>query len=85
MRIGDDNLFEIGCRASCFTDLPTVCLTSVISVTHLLLFLCFIYRRRIAERGQLQHGFDESARAPYCTDFVVLRHWRGLSCRADGR
>ena len=48
-------------------------------------FFFLIYRSRIAERGQLQHGFDEGARAPYCTDFVVLRHWRGLSRRTDGR
>ena len=77
MRIGDDNLFEIGCRASC-----AVCLSP-----HFRVLICrfvFFFRSRIAERGQLQHGFDESARAPYCTDFVVLRRWSGLSRRADG-
>jgi hypothetical protein len=74
MRIGDDNLFEIGCRASYRL---TVCPTS---------FPCIrFYRRRIAERGQLQHGLDKGARAPHCTDFLVLRHRRGLSRRAHRR
>jgi hypothetical protein len=79
MRIGDDNLFEIGCRAS---RLPS---TYQLYVSPQSFPYSSVYRRRIAERGQLQHGFDESARAPYCTDFVVLRHWRRLSRRADGR
>ena len=80
MRIGDDNLFEIGCRASCLGGLGSF------PVLICFVFLVFLIRRsRIAERGQLQHGFDESARAPYCADFVVLRRWSGLSRRADGR
>ena len=83
MRIGDDNLFEIGCRASCLTD-RTVCLTSF-PYSFFFFFFFNYYRRRIAERGQRQHGFDKSARAPYCADFVVLRYWRGLSGPADGR
>jgi carbonic anhydrase/acetyltransferase-like protein (isoleucine patch superfamily) len=47
MRIGDDNLFEIGCRASCLPSVcpptyPAVCLTSVISVLTRVPF-CVLY------------------------------------------
>src|SRR5260370_23212095 len=88
MRKGDDNLVEMGCCVSCSVYFPVdqLCVSPHLR-THLLFFfffVCFTYRRRIAERRQLEHGFDEGARAPHCADFIILCYWCRMSCRADG-
>ena len=70
MRIGDDNLFEIGCRASPPHSPKMSCPN--------------IYRCRIAECGQLQHDLDTISRTSYCEGILVLRYWRWLP-RSAGR
>ena len=84
MRIGDDNLFEIGCRAS----LRLVLYVSAgwTSFGLISMHVRFItIRCRIAERGQLQHRLDARARASHCADIFVLCYWRGLPRGAHGR
>jgi hypothetical protein len=75
MRVGDNNLFEIGCRMSFPPSVPSVA--------------NFLHRCRMSICWQFQHYIDACARPPYCANNKLLCHWccmpRGSYRRRDPR
>lgn len=73
MRIGDDNLFEIGCREWAF------------HWCRLFFFPYLVYRRRVADDRKLKHNFDSSAVTSHCSLDLILCYRSRLSRRSSRR